>query len=64
MYDETPPLVALPSDLSDEAAAKLLQFLHELTRTLAHYYAAQLHRHDPPVDERQGDFWDDSDPPF
>ena len=64
MYDDPPPLVALPTDLSDEAAAKLLQFLHELARALEHYYAAQLHRHEHPVDERQGDFWDDSDPPF
>jgi hypothetical protein len=38
------PLVCLPVDLSDEAAAKLVEFLHELTEALERHYAAQLKR--------------------
>ena len=59
-----PPLVKLPTELSDEAAAELLEFLYELARTLENTYAAQLHRHYHPHDERQLDIWDESDPPF
>jgi len=64
MHYEHPPLVALPTELSDEAAAKLLEFLHELTRALEHHYAGQLHRYHHPVDARQCDLWDEKDPPF
>ena len=39
------PLVCLPLDLSDEAAAKLIEFLHELTEALERHYGAQLKRH-------------------
>jgi hypothetical protein len=39
------PLVCLPIDLSDEAAAKLVEFLHELTEALERHYCAQLRRH-------------------
>jgi broad specificity phosphatase PhoE len=38
------PLLCLPTDLSDEAAAKLVEFLHELTEALERYYCAQLRR--------------------
>ena len=39
------PLVCLPIDLSDEAAAKLVEFLHELTEALERHDGAQLHRY-------------------
>jgi hypothetical protein len=39
------PLVCLPTDLSDEAAAKLVEFLHGLTEALERHYFAQLRRH-------------------
>ena len=63
------PLVCLPTDLSDEAAAKLVEFLHELTAALERHYFAQLRRHynatdigppDPDLDLGPAS----SDPPF
>ena len=39
------PLLCLPTDLSDEAAAKLIEFLHELTESLERHYCAQLRRY-------------------
>lgn len=59
------PLVCLPIDLHDEAAATLLEFLHELTEAFERHYAAQLMRyyHDHPIDTTQRDV-DDSDTPF
>ncbi len=64
MYRDYPPLVSLPTDLSDEAAAKLLEFLYELAQALENHYAAQIKRHYHPGDDRQPDLWDDQDPPF
>ena len=61
--DIDPPLVRLPTELSDQAAAELLEFLYELARTLENTYAAQLHRYYHPCHERQLDIWD-QDPPF
>jgi hypothetical protein len=59
------PLVCLPMDLSDEAAAKLIEFLYELVEALESHYAGQLlryaHRYDPelsPPDTQT------TDPPF
>ena len=59
------PLVCLPVDLSDEAAAMLVEFLHEFTETLERHYAAQLrrHYHNRPIDTAQCDVHD-SDRPF
>ena len=45
MHTEHLPLVCLPTELCDDDAAKLLEFLHELARVLESTYAAQLHRH-------------------
>lgn len=39
------PLVCIPTDLNDEAAAQLVEFLHELTAVIERHYYAQLHRH-------------------
>ena len=63
------PLICLPVELSDEAAAQLLDFLYQLTEALERHYAAQLlhyaqdHRpapspQQPPIDNPQ------NDPPF
>ena len=40
-----PLLVSLPSDLSDEAAAQLLDFLYEIAHLIEDHYAGQLHRY-------------------
>jgi len=37
--------LCLPVDLSDEAAAKLIEFLYELTEALETRYYTQLHRY-------------------
>ena len=39
------PIVCLPLDLPDAAAAALLEFLHELTATLERHYFGPLQRH-------------------
>jgi alkanesulfonate monooxygenase SsuD/methylene tetrahydromethanopterin reductase-like flavin-dependent oxidoreductase (luciferase family) len=58
------PIVCLPLELSDEAAAQLLDFLYQLAEALERHYAGQLLRyaHDqapsPPPPPP------DSDPPF
>lgn len=51
------PLVCLPLGLSDESAAKLIEFLHELADALERHYAAELMRYtrsrspsSPPLD--------------
>jgi hypothetical protein len=56
-HDDEPPLVALPTELSDEAAAKLLEWLYETGRVLENHYAAQLHRYYHRPDERQQPLW-------
>lgn len=59
------PLLCLPTNLSDEAAAQLIEFLHELTNTLERHYCAQLHRYYHPSDIGQHDLFDPTtDPPF
>ena len=42
------PLICLPTELSGEAAAQLIEFLHELTEAIERHYFAQLHNHDHP----------------
>lgn len=39
------PIVCLPLDLSDESAARLIEFLYELGDALERHYAAQLMRY-------------------
>lgn len=61
------PLVCLPIDLSDQAAAQLLEFLHELTEAIEPHYCAQLQRHYATLDSEQRDpdfVPPSSDPPF
>lgn len=57
------PLVCLPVDLSDEAAAKLVEFLHELTDAIERHYAAQLKRYYRLSSICECDV-DPTDPPF
>jgi len=64
MNDIYPPVITLPDELSDEAAAKMLEFLYNTTRILESYYAGQLHRYYHRPDERQSNLWDEPDPPF
>jgi len=61
------PIVCLPIDLSDDAAAKLVEFLHELTEAIERHYCAQLHRYYNPTDISQHDLdlaHPPTDPPF
>ena len=62
--DQCSLLIALPSELSDEAAAQLLKWLHELAAALESQYTAQLLRYYHRDDERQQPLWPDDDPPF
>jgi len=61
------PLVCLPIDLSDEAAAKLVEFLYEITEALERHYGAQIQRYYRPSDIAQRDLDlapEPTDPPF
>jgi len=64
MHTDQPPLIALPHELSDEAAAALLELLYETARALEGHYAGQLHRYYQRPDPRQHELWDGRDPPF
>lgn len=64
------PIVCLPLELSDEAAAALIDFLRDLTEALERHYCAQLLRYDhrhrqrsAPSDDDQPDS-DPGSPPF
>jgi hypothetical protein len=48
----------LPDDLSDEAAAQMLELLHEISRIFEDRYAAQINRYYRSYDPRQPDLWD------
>ena len=64
------PLMCLPVDLSDEAAARLVEFLQELTEALERHYFAQLRRYYSATDIPRPDAPDldlgpaSTDPPF
>jgi len=64
VFEEHPPLIALPTELSEEAAAQLLQWLYELAAAVESQYAAQLLRYCHRDDERQQPLWPDDEPPF
>jgi hypothetical protein len=63
------PIICLPVDLSDEAAAKLIEFLREFTEALESHYYAQITRyyrstrHDR-QDLHANERTDPADPPF
>ncbi|MCC6535326.1 MAG: hypothetical protein IT531_22485 [Burkholderiales bacterium] len=57
------PLVCLPLDLPPEAAAELIDFLHELSEALERHYGAALkHHYDALASTQRGIASDD--PPF
>jgi len=60
--------VLFPTELSDEAAYQILDFLHALTTEFENHYAAQIRRYCHPSPPAQEDFfddlWDDENPPF
>lgn len=62
------PIVCLPLDLSDESAASLIEFLHELIEALERHYAGQLRRHahqqPPPASIHNSADPPDTNPPF
>ena len=45
MHRHPLPLACLPTDLSDETAAKLLELLYEIARTLENHYAVHINRY-------------------
>lgn len=47
------PLICLPTELSGDAAAKLVEFLHELTAALERHYFAQIHAYYHPDDSHR-----------
>lgn len=62
------PLVCLPLELSDESAAKLIEFLYELADALERHYAGQLLRYtrtrSAPTVSADGIDPPPTDPPF
>ena len=58
------PLVALPAELPDEAAAALIEWLYETARVLENHYAGQLLRYYHRPDQSQRPLWPEDDPPF
>jgi hypothetical protein len=59
--------LCLPVDLSDEAAATLIEFLYELTEALESRYFVQLRRYHQEELSDQRDFGpapEPTDPPF
>ena len=61
---QPPPLIAVPLDLSDEAMAKLTEFLLQIAHQMENHYAEQLHRYHNATDGRQSDLWSNTEPPF
>ena len=64
MNHQPPPLITVPLDLSDEAAARLIGLLLEIAHRMENHYSEQLYRYHNAIDERQADLWSDTDPPF
>jgi hypothetical protein len=65
------PLICLPTELSDKAAATLIEFLQEFTAALEQHYCAQLRRHynrnshtKPEIDLDSPHFNPSEQPPF
>jgi hypothetical protein len=62
------PIVCLPLELSDQSAASLIEFLHQLIDALERHYAGQLlrhaHQHTTPSPTPQTPERGDTDPPF
>jgi hypothetical protein len=48
-----PLCLATAPNLTDDAAAEVIEFLHELTTAMENHYYAQLHRRQQMLDENQ-----------
>ena len=64
MEPEPYPILVLPAELSEEAAAALLALLQQMTLVLERHYAAQLQRCHPCAADRQLPLWPEQGPPF
>lgn len=64
MFPDSPHLVALPTNLSDDAAVEVLEFLYDLTRAFENYYATQIRRHYQNNKPHPSELHVDQDPPF
>ncbi len=65
---DQPPLITLPSELDDEAAANLVDILRGLTSVLERYYVEQIARHYQRRNDALLESWNemlhsDEDPP-
>ena len=58
------PILALPTNLDDQAAVTLIECLYDAARLLENHYAAQLRCQHDIDDERQQPLWPDDQPPF
>ncbi|HEY7996935.1 MAG TPA: hypothetical protein VIE14_08690 [Steroidobacteraceae bacterium] len=62
------PIVVLPLELSDDSAAILIDFLHDLAAAIERHYAGQLLRRQQSTRQSQSpdlsDATADTDPPF
>ncbi|MGH9888178.1 MAG: hypothetical protein ACREBE_21780 [bacterium] len=61
------PLVCIPLELPPQAAAELIDFLHQLTAALERHYVGELHRHYQDLASAQrpaATTADDDDSPF
>lgn len=62
------PILVLPLELSDDSAAILLDFLHDLTAAFERHYAGQLLRRQQAIRQSRSpnlsDASTDTDPPF
>ena len=63
MNHHPPTLINVPLDLSDEAAAKLIDLLLQIAHQLENHYCEQLYRYHNAIDERQLDLWDGNESP-
>jgi hypothetical protein len=64
MHPDHDPIIVLPHELSDQAAAETLELLYAIATFIENHYADQIRRYRCPVDQRQNDLWEDTDPPF
>lgn len=64
MNEHSPTLIPLPAELSDEAAAQILELLYELAAALESAYAGQLRRYYRTGQNRPEPPELDRDPPF
>jgi len=61
---DPPPVITLPTNLSDEAAVEVLEFLTDLTGAFENLYAAQIRRHYHDNNPHHSETPFDQDPPF